>query len=143
MREKFVFSDGQSLSNVDSTGVISTNIMDLEEDVTVDQQVLGWLNICFRSAVVSGLTEGMYIDFRTSDATNGGTPTYLGVIQLLAAEVVAGAKFSIGVCKASLKKYLSVWYRAHTTANTGAIVVDAYFSEQPEGPELRIQKKPT
>ena len=143
MRDKFVFSDGQSLSSPDSTGVISTNILDLEEGVTVDQQVVGWLNICFRSATISGLTEGMYIDLRTSDATNGGTPNYLGVIQLLAAEVAAGAKFSIGVCKSNLKKYLSVWYRAHTTANTGAIVVDAYFSEQPEGPELRIQKKPS
>jgi len=141
MREKFIFSDGQTIASPNSTGVVSDNYWDLEESVTTDQQVFGWLNIYIRSATISGLTEGLMIEFRTSDATALTSPQYLGVIMLLPGEVVAGKKCSIGVLKSTCLKYLGVWFRAHTTANTGNIVVDAWFSEQPEGPEFRIQKK--
>jgi len=144
MIDKFQFSDNQTLTNIDSTGEISSNIWDLEEDASVDQQVEGWLNIHIVSAVVSGLTEGLDIQLRTSDSTDGSTPRYLGCILLAAAEVVTGKSYSFGVSKAKLHKYLMAWFKAVSTANTGAIVVEVWFSEHPiTSPDVDMQKKPT
>lgn len=143
MRDKFIFSNAQDLTAVDSTGVVSTNVWDLEEDASVDQQVCGWLNVSF-GASNAGATEGMYIEFRSSAAAALTSPVYLVSVFLTDAELTAaaGKTYAVGIYKANLEKYAGVWYRAHTTGLAAtATPVDAWFSIAPEG-ELRLQKKP-
>ena len=145
MRDKFIFSDAQDLTGVDSTGVVSTNIWDIEEDAVTDHSLIGWLNVSF-AAGNAGATEGLWIELRSSDNTNMSTsPTYLGAILLTDAELTAatGTTISFGFSKANLQKYVSVWYRADTTSLAGtATPVDAWFSEHSAG-ELGLQKQPS
>lgn len=148
MEDKFVFSDAQALSTLNSTGVISANYFDLEYDeadnlIKADQMIHCWLNVILTSIASTSANEGMYIKLIESDATAGTTPSYLGVIQLLEAEMVTGNMFCIGVAKQLTKRYLSVWYMAHTTALDGANAVDAWISEGPlTSPTYRCQKRP-
>ena len=148
MQDKFVFSDSQALGALDGTGVISTHYFDLEYDeadnlIKADQMIHCWLNVILTSIASTGADEGMYIKLIESDATAGTTPSYLGVIQLLEAEMVTGNMFSIGVSKQLTKRYLSVWYMAHTSALTGANAVDAWIAEGPiTSPTYRCQKRP-
>lgn len=141
MTDNFKFSNGQALGTLNSTGVVSTNIWDLEEDVSVDQQVLGWINGIILSSTNTGNTQGMDIELRTSDNTNmSTTPLYLGGIHLTLEETITGHRFCFGVCKANLEKYLGIWYKATNTSLDGATSVDCWFSEQPVA-ILGIQKK--
>lgn len=149
MHDKFMFSNNQDLSTLDSTGVISTNFFDMEYDnagnlIKVDQMVHCWLNVILLSIASTSANEGMYIKLIESDATAGTTPSYLGVIQLLETEMVTGNAFSIGVTKNLTKRYLSVWYMAHTSSLNGANTIDAWISEGPErpSPNYRNQKRP-
>jgi len=138
----FEFSSSQTFTNTNSTGEVSENIWDIEENGPVDNQVLGWINITVLSATISGLTEGLIIELRSSDNTNiSTTPLYLGALQLGPTEIVAGKQFAFGVCRANLKKYVGGWARAVNTANTGAIVLDIEFNTDPVI-EMNIQKKP-
>ncbi len=145
MIEKFQFSDNQTITDVSSTGEVSSNVWDLEENASVDQQIHGWLNVHIVSAVISGLTQGMEIQFRTSSAAAMATSQkYLGVIRLNAAEVVTGKRYCIGINRAQLEKFVGLWFLALNTQNTGAIVIEAWFSEHPyTGPGINIQKKPS
>ncbi len=145
MRDKFLFSDAQDLTGLNSTGVVSSNIWDIEEDAVTDGMLMGWLNLSF-AAGNAGATEGLWIELRTSDNTNiTTTPKWLCAIKLTDAELtaMAGKTVSIGFYKAELQKYVGVFYRADTTSLAGtATGVDAWFSEHPIG-ELAVQKKPT
>lgn len=145
MIDKFHFCDDQTSTNTDDTGEVSDNIWDIEEDASVDQQLHGWLNVHIISATISGLTEGLEIQLRTSDAAAlGTTPLYLGVIRLGPTEVAAGKRYCIGINRAELKKYVGVWMVAVNTANTGNFHIEAWFSEHPyTGPDIAIQKKPS
>ena len=144
MIDKFQFSDNQDFVDPDSTGEISDSIWDLEESGVVDGFVSGFLNVRVNSATISGLTQGLDIELRSSDAEAGTTPQYLGVIKLLPAEVVAGNQFSIGVNKAVLHKYLCAWVKAVNTANTGTIYLEIWFADTPvTAPRINIQKKPS
>lgn len=145
MIDKFQFSDAQTVTDVSSTGEVSEHIWDIEEDASVDQQIHGWLNVHVVSAVISGLTQGMEIQFRTSSAAAMATSQkYLGVIRLNPAEVAAGKRYCIGVNRAKLEMYVGLWYLAINTQNTGAMVFEAWFSEHPyTGPDINIQKKPS
>ena len=66
MLDKFVFSDGQALGALDSTGVVSENIWDLEEDVSTDQQVIGWINGIILSTTNTGGANGLIIEVHLS-----------------------------------------------------------------------------
>lgn len=143
MRDKFIFSDGQDLSTLDSTGVVSENIWDLEEDAVTDHQVVGWINFIVLATTNTGGDEGLDVELRTSDNTNMSTsPAYLGAHKLIQAEIAAGKAYSFGVCKAALKKYVALWFKAVSTSLDGATTVDAWFSEQPIS-VTGIQKKNT
>jgi len=143
MRDAFEFSNAQALATLDSTGVVSTNIWDLEEDAVTDGQVYGWLNVKILSTTNTGGDSGLYIELRSADNTNmSTTPIYLGAALLTQAEIVAGAVVSIGVRKSNCEKYIGVWYKTVSESLTGATAVDAWFSQAPAG-ELRIQKKPS
>ena len=153
MRDKFVFSDSQDLTALDSTGEISDYYFDLEKDsdnveVISDDQVFCWFHILLLSATNLAGTEGLIIQLRTSDSTGGTTPQYLGNIQLLQADILAAAcpaEYSIGVLKSNLLRYLCVWYMAVNTAlttATGSLLVDAWIDDTPHY-EKRIQKTPS
>jgi hypothetical protein len=148
MFDKFVFSNGQALGALDGTGVISTNYLDMEYDdagslIKTDAMVECWLNFVILSTTNAGGTEGMQIQLIESDATAGTTPSYLGIIRLLLAEIAAGNMFSIGISKQCTKRYLSVWYLATSTALTLLTSVDAWISTAPlTSPTYRCQKKP-
>ncbi len=155
MLDNFVFSAGQALSTLSSTGVISTNIWDLEEDVTADQQVVGWFNFLIRSTTNTSAGEGVWIEVRSEDETNlnwdsasAGQITNdqtdqhcLGALLLRDDQIAAGAEFAIGVRRAALGRYLGIWYRAASSSLNGATAIDAWFSYSAE--EMRpTQKKP-
>lgn len=164
MRETWLFSDSQDMNgggnNLDSTGVISDNIWDLEYDnsdvlIVTDLMVEGCINILFTAvgAYTNG-TEGLIISLRTDDATDlatsidGSSAGYCDVAMkhILLEDIVAGRVFSIPfhLDKAVYGRYLGVWYRAHTTTiTTGAnITVDAWFAEYPISRGM-MQKRPT
>jgi len=149
MVELFRFSNGQDLTGLDSTGVVSENYWDLEYDdnsnlVVTDGQVCGWFNFTF-GASNAGATEGLYIEVRSSDNTNiAASYDSLGLLFLTDAELTAasGKTYAIGVSKANLQRYLGVWYRAHTTSLAGtATPIYAWFSTGPENLSV-TQKKP-
>lgn len=143
MTDKFVFSNGQALSTLNSTGVVSSNIWDLEEDSVTDGQVMGWINGIILSSTNAGGAEGLVIQMRSSDNTNmSATPLYLGGIRLTQAEIVTGHRFSFGINKMVLKKYVSIWYNAFSSSLDNATGVDCWFSEQPVA-LLGVQKKNT
>ncbi len=147
MRDRFPFSDGQDLNALSSTGVVSGNIWDLEEDASVDQQLTGYLNVSFADSN-DGATQGMYIEFRTSDNIDIDTShEVLAIMFLTDAELTAaaGITFSVGFEKANLKKYAGVFYRPHTTSLASAeTLVDAWFSEHPADNAVQnLQKRPT
>ena len=153
MRDAFEFSNAQALSTLDSTGVVSTSVWDLEYSNSsvlnqTDMQVVGWLNVKILSTTNTGGDSGMYIHFRSDDtaalshAHSTADETTLGSLFIKKSELVAGATFSLGVCKANLGRYLGLWYEVVSESLTGATAVDAWFSEQPQT-ELRIQKKPS
>lgn len=143
MRDKFIFSDGDDLTTLNSTGIISTNIWDFEEDAIADGMIMGWLNVHINSTDNTGAAEGIDIQFRASDNVNGSSPEYLGCIKLLQAEIAAGGAFCVGVCRYLTLRYLSVWYKADTNAMNGNTLVDAWFSQHPISVTAAgIQKKP-
>jgi len=144
MIDKFQFCDDQTFTNTSSTGEISDNIWDLEEGGVTDGQVIGYLNVHIISATISGLTQGLEIQLRTSDSTDGSTPNYLGVIRLGPTEVAARKNYSIKINRAKLHKYIMLWALAVNTANTGNFHLEAWFSDTPiTGPDINIQKKPS
>ncbi len=157
MRDKFIFSNAQDLSALNSVGVISTNIWDLEEDAVTDGQLIGWINILITAAADSlAGTEGVWMELRTEDEINldwdSSSPGQIvedqvdqhmpGAILLRADELVAGAIFSFGVYKSNLGKYMGMWYRAASTSVNNTLNVEAWFSEHPHT-EISLQKKPT
>lgn len=153
MRDRWTFSNSEDLTALNSTGAISEHLFDLEQDgdsnvIVTDGQIFGWFHVLLLSALNTEGDQGLIIQLRTSDALNGGTPNYLGVIQLLQADILSAAcpaEYSIGVLKSNLKRYLHVWYMATNTSLTtvtGSVIVDAWMDEDPHK-EKRIQKKPS
>ena len=150
MRDRFNFADGQDLNGLTNTGVVSEHIWDLEQDdsdnvMETDSQVVGWINVLFRSNN-AGATEGLWIEVNSSSDTAGTADIInLGIIRLTDAELTAaaGKTFSIGVNKAGLERYISLWFDPISTALAGnETLVDAYFNINPEALEV-IQKKPS
>lgn len=155
MRDKFIFCDNQDIATPTSTGEISDDIWDLEEDVSVDQQVEGWLNVVINSvpSLADG-DEGLRIDLITDDAAActtartaaGAGFINIGGIDIRFIDLVAGASFAIPFRYDVCKKYLAVWIKALSTTFAGTINLDAYFSATPVAPSSSkqgFQKKPT
>jgi len=155
--QDYVFSDSQALSTLDTTGIISTNVFDLEltgsggATIITDDQIEAYLNVLITGAPASQAgVEGMYIDLRTDDDANlafGSEPDdgdsseqILGLIHVKEDDMVAGKKFSIRVLQANLGKYLGVWYRAGSTGLTTGVTVDAWLSDTPVSENEDIQK---
>ena len=153
MRDKFVFADGQTSTNTDSTGEIMTNYFDLEQYANTDLMQCGVLNVLLTSVTVtSGLTEGMIFGVRLDDATDLATSqdgssagfTEIAMRHACTEALVAGRVITIpfhfdNVPRA---KYLGGWVKAYSTQLTGNIVFDAWFSTYAES-NYGIQKKPS
>jgi len=148
MRDKFIFSDGQDLGSLASTGVKSTDWYDLEYDdagvlIKADMMVECWVHISILTCTQTSGNEGLHIWVVESDATALTTPRYLGGIWLLEAEMVAGNKYNIGISKQCTLRYMGIWYAAASTTMNLATTVDAWMDDSPiTSPTYRCQKRP-
>lgn len=149
MRDGILFSDNQTLTNLTSTGVKSTDIDDLEQNsaavalITDDQQAFNCNFVLTSVSFTSGGTEGIILEVRTSDNSDMTTGAeVIGAKDVLLADIVAGKKFSVPVEKNVMQRYLSAWFRAKSTTYTGTIKADAYKDFAPISPNETLQKVP-
>lgn len=159
MRDKFVFSDSQALTTLNTTGIVSTNIFDLEiaasggATILTDDQVDAWFNVLIIAAPTSQAgVEGMFVDLRTDDtaALSFGGQIYpadgnsdeqiLGLIFIKEDDMRAGRRFSTRAHRSALGKYLGVWFRAAVTTLTTGVTIDAWMSDHPITGNEDIQK---
>ena len=151
MREKYLFSDGQDLGSLDSTGVVSTNVLDLELDalagntIIENDQITGWFCFKILATTNTGGGEGLDIELRENDNSDmtTGTPRYLGTIKLVQAEIAAGNVYAIKVLKSLTMKFLGTWYKAVNSSLNGATTVDCWMHTGPMSPNEAIQKVPS
>lgn len=146
---KFSTTAGDSFLTADnSTGVQSTNYIDLEQYGVTDE-MMGpmWLTLILRGTpVIGNLTEGIRFNLVTADAAAlTGNPVELvssGII--LPARLVAGFRQSYGFCMAKLHRYLRVWGLAVSTAeSTGtSFLMDLFLDTRPITP-ITFQKELT
>ena len=143
----FEFSNAQDVETLDSTGIVSAYVWDLENSASgvsmrqTDFMVHGWVNFIilastnttgnnFRITLVSSSTEALT-----------GTLKYLGGTELLIPEIITGYRGCFGVHRHTNEQFLGVWYKAATTT-TGATTVDCWFSPWPEqSPNDSSQKR--
>jgi hypothetical protein len=150
MRDKYnLLSDAQARTNPTSTGTISSNILDLEQNsaavtLITDDQVKGYMNVVITAAALSsGGTEGIVLEVRNADNVDLATSAEnIGVQDVPLAEIVAGAKFSVPFRRDVAERYLGGWLRAKSTTYTGTITVDAWFDSEPITKNDAIQKVP-
>lgn len=144
----FEFSAPQALSTLDSTGVVSTNVWDLENSSSgvamrqTDMMVHGWVNFIILSSTNATGTNFRITLVSSSTAALTGTLKYLGGHELLIPQIITGFRGSFGVHQHSVEQYLGVWYKSATTL-TGATSIECWFSEHPEqSPDDSSQKRP-
>lgn len=150
MRDSIPFSDAQARTNPTSTGTVSTHIHDLEQNAAAasliaDDQVEMVCNVVITAvSYTSGGTEGIILEVRTGDNSDLETADeVIGAKDVLLADVVAGAQFSIPCIKNVMQRYLGGWLRAKSTTYTGTITIDQYVDFAPIGSNEDIQKVPT
>ena len=145
----FEFSNGQALSTLNSTGVVSANVWDLENRSSgvalgqTDMMVYGWVHFHILSSTNATGKNFRITLVSSSTAALTGTLIYLGGIELMIPQIITGNKFSFGVCLHKCEQYLGVWYKAATTL-TGATGVDCKFFPGPltSPNDVGNQKKP-
>ena len=145
----FEFSNGQALSTLNSTGVVSANVWDLENKSSgvamgqTDFMVFGWINMIILSTTNSTGKNFRITLLSSSTAALTGTIIYLAGLELMIPQIVAGNKFSFGVCLHKCEQYLGIWYKAATSL-TGATSVDCWFADGPitSPSDVGNQKKP-
>lgn len=142
-----MFSNGQALGALTSTGVVSENVLDMElaasggATILTDDQLVGCLNIVIPA--LAGQTATMNIYLRSCDATDMTTSSIdLGSCFVSAAEMVAGCVKNIQVCVPLTQKYVGVFYDPVSTLVTGQ-TVDAHMTFAPITLNDAIQKVPT
>lgn len=155
MRDKWLFSDNQDIDDIDSTGVISTNIWDLEYDnadalIVVDQSQIGYLNGVINTyGYTSGGTEGIVVSMVTDDATSLDTAKAsdagfdrVASKDILLQYIAAGYAFSIPFVCDRLKRYLGAWIAAgSTTFATTVFTIELWFENTPIT-QRNVQKRP-
>ena len=148
--DSFQFSNSQTLSGLNSTGVVSTETWDLEEihDSTMtDDQVIGGVIVTILSCPAQATivaTEGVEFQVRTAAAEAlASLYEIVGSISVLPSKIVAGAQFFIPIYCDVAQKELGLWYKAVSTSVTGNIVVDADYSDVPACKNESLQKVPT
>ena len=147
--KSFEFSNAQALSTLDSTGVVSANVWDLENRASgaamgqTDMMVYGWVNFIILSSANTTGTNFRLTLVSSSTAALTGTLKYLGGTELLIPQIITGFKGSFGVCRHKCEQYLGMWYKAATTL-VGANNIDCWFSDSPitSPSDVGNQKKP-
>jgi hypothetical protein len=139
--------DGQSRTNPNSTGTISSNVLDLEQDsdsnvLLTDDQVEGWLNYIITDySYTSGGTEGMIFEVRNGDNSDLATGVeVIGSVQVPLADLAIGKKIPVPFKRDVAERYLGGWIRAASTTLTGTIECDADFSNLPISENESLQK---
>lgn len=132
------------------------NILDMESDgvntaFSTDQKMgFLWWNLLVSTAEDGSASSGMYFQLVTSDsatfATGTGGEQVIGAIgsdedPLFAAQLIAGARFSISIPLRVLHRYVEVEFRV-VTQSAGALVVDSWMGMEPLS-DLNTQKEPT
>lgn len=142
-----LLANGQSRTNPTSTGTVSSNVLDLEQDsgsnvILTDDQVEGYMNVVLTSVTfTSGGTEGISLQVRNGDNSDGTTGAeIIGNLDVPLADVVAGKRFSVPFRRDVAERYIAGWLAAKSTTYTGVIVVDMELSDQPIGENESIQK---
>jgi len=148
MRDSLLLlSDAQARTNPDSTGTVSTNVLDLEQDASsnvliTDDQVQGFMNVVLTAvSFSSGGTEGITLQVRNGDNSDCATSAeVIGSLDVPLANVVAGAKFSVPFRRDVCERYLGGWLMAKSTTYTGTITVDAEIQSGPISENESLQK---
>lgn len=152
MRDKWLFSNGQDLGSLDSTGVVSEHVFDMEQvsatdtsEIVTDDYVEAWFCFSILTCTQTSGDEGIDVELRECDNADmtTGTPRYLGVIKLIEAELVAGNKFAIKVSKAMTQRYLGAWYKAINSSLNLATTIDCWIHTGPLTENDAIQKIPS
>ena len=148
MRDKYVFSDAQSLGALTSTGVVSSNVFDMELDasggntIIENDQIVGVVNIIIPANANQIVATGMYIDLLSNDNADmtTGTEVIIRSVFVSMAELAAGCIKSIEITKQLAQSFVGLWYRAASTTITTGNTVDAYWSTAPLTENDAIQK---
>ena len=149
MRDSDLFSDAQARTNPDSTGTVSTNVFDLEQnsgatELITDEQIEGYMNVVLTAvSFTSGGTECISLQVRNgdnSDCTTGAE--IIGQLDVPLTKIVAGAKFSVPFRRQICERYLGGWLSAKSTTYTGTITVDAWVDNEPITENESLQKVP-
>ena len=150
MRDKYMFSDAQALGALTSTGVVSTNVFDMELEeaagnvIIEDDQLVGVLNLTIpaNAAQVAG-DSGMNIYLRSGDNNDMVTSAIdLGVVFVSQAELLAGCIKNIKVLKQLTQKFVGVFYDPVSETLTTGNTVDAYWDTEPLTANDSVQKVP-
>lgn len=142
-----LLSDAQARTNPTSTGTVSTNVLDMEQDsdsntLITDDQLEGYMNVILTAvSYTSGGTEGITLQVRNGDNSDCATGAeIIGCLDVPLTKVVAGAKFSVPFKCQVGERYVGGWLAAKSTTYTGTITVDAELSDQPISENESIQK---
>jgi len=144
-------SNAQVLGALTSTGIVSTNVFDMEldkaagETIIEDDQLVAILNLTFPPNADQVITTGLYVDLLSNDNADmtTGTEVILGTVFVSMAELVAGCVKNIEVLKTLTQKFVGAWYKAASTTITTGNTVDAHFSIAPLTENDKIQKVPS
>ncbi len=150
MRDKYMFSDAQALGALTSTGVVSTNVFDMELEeaagnvIIEDDQLVDVLNLTIpaNAGQVAG-DSGMNIYLRSGDNNDMVTSAIdLGVVFVSQAELLAGCIKNIKVLKQLTQKFVGVFYDPVSETLTTGNTVDAYWDTEPLTANDSVQKVP-
>ncbi len=150
---QLVVANGQTFTDLDSTGEIATDYLDLEKDsaanaILTDDQVECWCNIVITSySYTSGGDEGLTFSVRTDDNTNhatakSGSAGYIAIaaIEIPLEDLATGMKISFRIRKDIMKRYMTGWAAATSTPIVGVVIADIEFSDQPISENETLQK---
>lgn len=148
----FQFSDAQAFTTlVDSTGIVSTNVFNMEltklagDTILTNDQLVGVVNITIPPLATQTAAEGLDIDLLSNDDDDmtTGTEIKLGTVHVTLLELIAGCVKNIEVTASLTQSFVGLWYKAtSTTLDTGQ-TVDAHFSIAPLTENDKLQKVPS
>ncbi len=144
-------SNAQALGALTSTGVVSTNVFDMEltkaagDTIIENDQLAAILNLTFPPNANQVITTGLYVDLLSNDNADmtSGTEVILGTVFVSMAELAAGCVKNIQVLKTLTQKFVGAWYKAQSTTITTGNTVDAHFCIAPLTENDKIQKVPS
>jgi hypothetical protein len=147
----YCFSDAQALGALTSTGVVSTNVFDMELDasggntILTNDQLVGILNLIFpANANQVGGTEGMNILLRSCDNANmTSSCVELATLFISATELTTGCVKTVGVCVPLTQCFVGIFYDPVSTTLTTGNTVDAWFDIAPITVNDSSQKVPS